>query len=158
MFAQIFIKMPIFTDIVIIKGLNGGVMMLKSSFKNIDFMGSALRGSWMQNSAIANNIANVNTPGYKRQKVNFQEVLQNQMNMNQSVKMTLTNSKHIDPANTGDFRVDTISDTSYRVDDNNVDIDVENAEMAKNTISYNAVVNQVNGQFSRLKASFNINK
>lgn len=132
--------------------------MLKSSFKNIDLMGSALRGAWMQNNAISNNIANVNTPGYKRQKVNFQEVLQNQMNMNQSVKMTLTNSKHMDPVNSSDLRVETISDTSYRVDDNNVDIDVENAEMAKNTIYYNTVVNQVNGQFQRLKASFNINK
>jgi len=150
--------LKLLTDIVTIKGHNGGADMLKSSFKNIDLMGSALRGSWMQNSAISNNIANVNTPGYKRQKVNFQDVLQSQMNMNQSVKMTLTNSKHMDPANTGEFNVETVGNTSFRVDDNNVDIDVENAEMAKNTIYYNAVVNQVNGQFSRLKASFNINK
>ena len=56
------------------------------------------------------------------------------------------------------FRSETINDTSYRVDDNNVDIDVENAEMAKNTIYYNAVVNQVNSQFSRLKTAFKINK
>ena len=132
--------------------------MLKKSFENIDLMGRALSGSWQKNSAIANNIANVNTPGYKRQTVNFQEVLRNQMDMNEAVKLKLTNPKHMDPNLNTDFSVETINDTSYRVDDNNVDIDVENAEMAKNTIYYNAVVNQVNGQFNRLKTAFKINK
>lgn len=132
--------------------------MLKKSFNNIDLMGKALSGSWHKNSTIANNIANVNTPGYKRQTINFQEVLRNQMDMNQAVKMNLTNPRHLDTTGTNDFSVETINDTSYRVDDNNVDIDVENAEMAKNTIYYNAVVNQVNSQFSRLKTAFKINK
>ncbi len=132
--------------------------MLKNSFKEIDLMGKALKGSWMKNSAISNNIANVNTPGYKKETVNFKEVLQNQMNLNQNVKMTKTNTKHIDSAYVGDINVETVNDTSYRVDGNNVDIDVENAEMAKNTIYYNTVVNQVNSQFSRLKTSFRINK
>ena len=132
--------------------------MLKNSFKEIDLMGKALRGSWMKNSAITNNIANVNTPGYKKETVNFQEVLQNQMNLNQHVTMNKTNAKHIDSAYVGDLTVETVNDTSYRVDGNNVDIDVENAEMAKNTIYYNTVVNQVNSQFSRLKTAFRINK
>lgn len=132
--------------------------MLKNSFRDIDLMGKALSGSWMKNNAISNNIANVNTPGYKKQTVNFQEVLQNQMNLNQNVKMTKTNAKHIDSDYVGDITVETVNDTSYRVDGNNVDIDVENAEMAKNTIYYNAVVNQVNSQFSRLKTAFRINK
>ena len=132
--------------------------MLKKSFSQIDMMSKALRGSWMKNSAISNNIANVNTPGYKKETVNFQEVLQNQMNLNQHVTMTKTNSKHIDSAYVGDITVETVNDTSYRVDGNNVDIDVENAEMAKNTIYYNTVVNQVNSQFSRLKTAFRINK
>ena len=132
--------------------------MLKNSFKNIDFMSKALSGSWLKNSAIANNIANVNTPGYKRQTVNFQEVLQNEMDLRQSVKMTKTNQMHMDPHNQGDISVSTVSDTSYRVDDNNVDIDVENAEMAKNTIYYNTVVNQVNQQYKRLQAAMRINR
>ncbi len=132
--------------------------MLKNSFQKIDLMGKALSGSWLKNSAIANNIANVNTPGYKKQTVNFEEVLRNQMNYNQGVQMVKTNPKHIDSAYTTDITVETVNDTSYRVDENNVDIDVENAELAKNTIYYNAVVNEVNGQFARLKTALKINK
>jgi len=66
--------------------------------------------------------------------------------------------KHMDANVPSEISVETMGQNSYRVDDNNVDIDVENAEMAKNTIYYNTVVNQVNGQFARIKASFNINK
>lgn len=132
--------------------------MLKNSFQKIDLMGKALNGSWLKNSVISNNIANVETPGYKKQTVNFEEVLKNQMNYNQSVTMTKTNPKHIASAYSEDIKVETVNDTSYRVDENNVDIDVENAEMAKNTIYYNTVVNEVNGQFSRLKTAFKINK
>lgn len=132
--------------------------MLKNSFKNIDFMSKALSGSWLKNSAIANNIANVNTPGYKRQTVNFQDVLQNEMNLRQNVKMTKTNQKHMDPQGQSEIAVSTVGNTSYRVDENNVDVDVENAEMAKNTIYYNTVVNQVNHQYKRLQAAMRINK
>ena len=132
--------------------------MLKNSFKNIDLMKSALGGSWLKNSAITNNIANVNTPGYKRQVVNFQEVLLNKVNQSDSVNMMTTNSKHINSIHAGEPQIENQTDTSYRVDNNNVDVDVENAEMAKNTIYYNTVVNEVNGQFARLKTAFRINK
>lgn len=132
--------------------------MLKNSFKNIDLKAKALSGSWLKNSAIANNIANVNTPGYKKQTVNFQQVLENEMQMNQMVTMKKTNSKHLDSQNVGEFQVETVGNTSYRVDDNNVDIDVENAEMAKNTLYYNAIIDQVNGHFNRMKTAFRINK
>lgn len=132
--------------------------MLKSSFKNIDLMQTALGGAWLKNSAISNNIANVNTPGYKRQVVNFESVLQEKVGLSGSVSMKVTNSKHIATAGVTEPQVEMQSDTSYRVDDNNVDVDVENAEMAKNTIYYNTLVNEVNGQFARLKATFKINK
>ncbi|MDW7663129.1 MAG: flagellar basal body rod protein FlgB [Bacillota bacterium] len=132
--------------------------MLSKSFERIDLINKALDGSWQKNNTIANNIANVNTPGYKRQTVNFEEVLRNELNKSNSVKMTLTDKGHMDPSHPGEIKVETIQNTSYRVDDNNVDIDVENAEMAKNTLYYNALVSSINGQYSRLKSVFNINK
>ncbi len=132
--------------------------MLKNAFKSLDLRAKALSGSWQKNSAIANNIANVNTPGYKKQTVNFQKVLENEMQMNQMVTMKKTNSKHIDSPYVGDFQVETVNDTSYRVDDNNVDIDVENAEMAKNTLYYNTIINSVNSHSNRIKTALRINK
>ncbi|MDN5352513.1 MAG: flagellar basal-body rod protein FlgB [Clostridiales bacterium] len=134
--------------------------MLKTTFENLNFLGRALDGSWLKNSAIANNIANSETPGYKRQTVNFEDVLQKEVNAAQSVSMVKTNAKHLDAPNASSngFTVETESSTSYRVDENNVDVDVENAEMAKNTLYYNSLVNEVNSQYTRLKTAMKINE
>ena len=51
-----------------------------------------------------------------------------------------------------DAKINTITQTSYRTDGNNVDIDTEMAGMAKNNIYYNAVVQQVAGYFSGLRS------
>ena len=37
---------------------------------------AAMRGSWQRQTALTNNIANADTPGYRRQEVNFQSALQ----------------------------------------------------------------------------------
>lgn len=132
--------------------------MLNKSFDRINLLNKALDGAWLKNSAISNNIANVNTPGYKRQTVNFEEVLRTEIAKSSSAQMKKTNPKHMDHMGNGQISIEEQANTSYRVDDNNVDIDVENAEMAKNTLYYNAVINSVNGQYSRLKSVFNINK
>ena len=43
------------------------------------------------------------------------------------------------------------ADLSYRYDGNNVDIDTENAILAKNQIKYNGLQASVNKEFSNLK-------
>ncbi|MBF4691719.1 flagellar basal body rod protein FlgB [Fusibacter ferrireducens] len=132
--------------------------MFKSSFNYINLINKALDGSWMKNSAIASNIANVNTPGYKKETVSFEDALRTEMNLNTGVKMTKTDDRHLDPYNSGTIRTEKVYDTRYRVDGNNVDVDVENAELAKNTIYYNALVTEINGQYNRLKTALRINK
>ena len=117
--------------------------MLNKSFDRINLLNKALDGAWLKNSAISNNIANVNTPGYKRQTVNFEEVLRTEIAKSSSAQMIKTNPKHMDHMGNGQISIEEQANTSYRVDDNNVDIDVENAEMAKNTLYYNAVINSV---------------
>lgn len=132
--------------------------MFKSSFNYINLMNKALDGSWKKNSAIANNIANVNTPGYKREVVSFEETLRNEIGLQRKLPLDKTNSMHIDPNYPGSIEAEKLMNTSYRVDDNNIDIDVENAELAKNTIYYNSLITEINGQYNRLKAALRINK
>lgn len=51
--------------------------------------------------------------------------------------------------------VQTNADTSEGLDGNNVDIDYENAELAKNSILYNTLVEQVSSEFRKLSAAIN---
>lgn len=123
------------------------------SFKNIDLLSKAMDGSWLKNHAIANNIANVNTPGYKREIVNFEDVLKSQMNMNTMVQMDKTNSAHIDPYNNYTPTIEKVRDTSFRKDENNVNIDIEMSEYSKNAIHFEYLSRQVTNQFSRIRAA-----
>ena len=54
-------------------------MFNTSAFNYINVLDRAADASWIRNEAIANNIANVDTPGYKRQDVNFEEQLRRAM-------------------------------------------------------------------------------
>lgn len=123
-------------------------------FKNIDVQKVALDGTWLRNEAIANNMANVNTPGYKRQDVAFESILQDYLRQSK-IKMETTHSGHMTIAGRlqGDLSIDvtTNAQTSFRKDQNNVDLDTEMAEMTKNSLHYNAVASQVSSQFRRIK-------
>ena len=51
-------------------------MIASGVYNYINILGKAADGAWARNEAIANNIANVDTPGYKRQDVSFETELQ----------------------------------------------------------------------------------
>lgn len=127
--------------------------MLKNSFDQINLQNKALDASWLKHDIIAQNIANSETPGYKRKKVVFDNVLQSAMNENMT-PLRRTHVGHIASPSL-DFTPSVITDmdAEMRIDGNSVDIDIEMAEQAKNSIKYNAMINQVSAQLRRLKAS-----
>lgn len=130
--------------------------MLVNTFNNMNLMNKALDGYSKRNETINNNISNVNTPGYKRIEVLFEKNLKNQINLKNSLNMNTTNSKHmkfmnIDKDNGISIVKDNSPSTSRR-DGNNVNIDVEMANLAKNTMMYNSVVRQVSNESRKLRS------
>lgn len=109
-----------------------------------------------RNEAISNNIANVDTPGYKRKSVEFEEMLSQAIDKN-GIEGFRTDSRHI-PIGTLDIDEVGInvvvdkSSLSFRLDGNNVDIENEMALMAKNTIQYNTITQKLSGEFKKLKS------
>ncbi|HOK42038.1 MAG TPA: flagellar basal body rod protein FlgB [Thermoclostridium caenicola] len=105
----------------------------------------ALDASWLRNEVIVNNIANVDTPGYKRKTVKFEEFLNSEMKTGKISKgQTKLQSSPI--MVTRDY-----STLSYRSDGNNVDIENEMAELATNSIRYNTLIQKMNGDFQNLR-------
>lgn len=132
--------------------------MLNNSFNNIDFMAKALDGYWKRNEVINNNISNVNTPGYKKSKVLFEDNLKNQLSILNKVKLKKTNSKHIDfigQKNESSEKIVKENSYSTRLDGNNVNIDVEMAGLAKNTMMYNSLIRQVSSETKKLRNIIN---
>ncbi len=127
--------------------------MLKQSFQSVDLFKKVLDASWLKNETITRNISNINTPGYKREVVEFDNVLKEYLDTNGG-KLAVTNEKHM-PLSAGSQSLEPttkqITDTSFRNDGNNVNIDVEMTEFSKNLIKYNAMSQQVSNQLKRIR-------
>lgn len=121
-------------------------------FDKINYLRRAMDASWLKQEAISNNMANANTPGYKRQTVEFENVLRDYTEQRAAgTAMVKTNARHMDIYGDLEPTVKTVTDTAFRKDENNVNVDVEMAEEAKNTIKYNFLSTQISDEFKRLR-------
>ena len=125
-------------------------MIQTNAFGYINVLDRAADAAWQRNEAISNNIANVDTPGYKRQDVAFESVLQQALGNNRYESMDdkvanvdlsrLRGRAYLDYAN-----------YSYRLDGNNVDIENENVMLAENQLKYQGLISSINQEFTNLK-------
>ena len=129
-------------------------MVNSNVFSYINVLDKAADAATLRNKAISNNIANIDTPGYKRQDVAFAA------NLEEALRHSRFES--LDDK-VGSVRLDRLKGRqytdaegySYRLDGNNVDIDTENAEMAKNNILYNGLTQSITAEFQNLRAAMN---
>ena len=121
-------------------------------FQSIKPLEQALNASMVQQRTITSNISNVDTPNYKRQTVSFQDNLQEAAKNFQSYK---SNPKHVPFSNEMNINpvVKTDKNTLNNSNGNNVDMDVEMADLAKNQLWYNAMVEKTNSQFRDLQTA-----
>lgn len=127
-------------------------MINTSVYSYINVLDAAADATTIRNELIANNIANADTPEYKRQDIDFPSVLANAMSgageeatLGQKVKEAL---KH-------DLSGNVFTDheeLSYRIDGNNVDIATENVELASNEIQYQYLLSCIDKEFKMLQS------
>ncbi|HPZ52137.1 MAG TPA: flagellar basal body rod protein FlgB [Clostridia bacterium] len=125
--------------------------MANNIFSHIDKFKVGLDASWLRNEILANNIANVDTPNFKRSDVRFSKILED------SISMKTTRDKHINPASSSNYSVEVYEDsnTNVRMDGNNVDIEREMNELAKNAIWYNYLTHMVTKEIKLLDLAIN---
>lgn len=125
-------------------------MISSGAYNYINVLQQATDASWLRNTIISNNIANVDTPNYKRQDVQFETYLIEQLAGRDSMDSYVNNMdlSTLEPTIYTDN-----SNLSYRLDGNNVDIDTENAELAKNQIKYSVMTDAISQEFARLRTA-----
>lgn len=125
-------------------------MINTNAFDYINVLDKAADASWLRNEAISNNIANVDTPGYKRQDVAFEAELEKALGMNRYVsmdeKVSSIRSSRLNPVPYTDY-----SEYSYRLDGNNVDIENENVYLAENQLKYQGLLTSISQEFTNLQ-------
>ena len=100
---------------------------------------------WEKQKVTLNNIANGSTPGYKAQYVTFQDELRQKLHSGKAseIRKNITNSR---------IRVETKNDESTRMDGNNVNVDVEQVELASTTIQYQYALRSITDDLARLRS------
>ncbi len=125
-------------------------MINTNIYNYINVLDKAADAANSRNEIISNNIANVDTPNYKRKDVSFQNYLEQALIGGEPLDERVSEiNTHL--SDFGGLIYTDSSTLSYRLDGNNVDIDTENAMLAENQIRYNALVEQIGQEFARYK-------
>ena len=122
-----------------------------------DYMERGLSAANLRHEVISDNLANVNTPNFKRSEVVFEELLAKELYGDDDkgkLQMVRTHDRHLPfkKFERAAARVERDDTTVMRVDNNNVDIDMEMASLAKNQLWYNAMTRSLGGYISRVKS------
>lgn len=125
-------------------------MIHSNAFDYINVLDKTADAAWTRHEIISNNIANADTPGYKRQDINFEGELRRALG---NSRYTSLDAK-VSGLKTNRLKARTYKDYtnySYRTDGNNVDPDTENVMLASNQLKYNAIMTGINQEFANLK-------
>ena len=136
-------------------------MFLASSMMDTNYLlEKSLDTESLRKKVISDNIANVDTPHFKRREVNFESELNRVLNENKKnserLPALMTDEKHIPffidrDLRSVNSRVNLDYTTSYKNDGNNVDIEKEMVDSAKNMMRYNALVSGLNHNYRVIK-------
>ncbi len=111
---------------------------------NLSFLASALDYSHFRHELIANNLANAETPGYKREDVTFEDLLRSEK---QQRNLLQTHDSHLPgEVRKGQLIAHEVQGTRTRLDGSNVDIEVEMAKLAANGLYYQSVSQLLNSR------------
>jgi flagellar basal-body rod protein FlgB len=137
-------------------------MEMQSDMAVFQLLTNALQASDLKQKVYANNIANVNTPGYKREDVSFDSVLQQAMTNTgvsalgqEQIPLPSQGAGLADWSGALQVQPTVVQDNSTTVDNNgnNVDIDAEMADLAENQIKYQTLTQDLQSRISRLQTA-----
>lgn len=110
--------------------------------KSLDYL-------WKKQEVTANNLANVDTPGYKKKTVSFEDTFRRKMEAAVSAGVPDQVSRAITES---DYRVFS-QNSSARVDENNVNADVEYTELSRTALHYQYMIQSVNSDITRYRSA-----
>lgn len=118
----------------------------------ISILSKSLDGLWKRQQVTMENIANYSTPGYKSKTVNFEQELQDRLQVFDNkikLKESVLESR---------ITIKENNSLSQRLDGNNVDYEQENIELAKTQLNYMYSVSEMNSYFGKLRMAISEGK
>ena len=124
-----------------------------------EVLSASLRGHGARNAALANNIANAETPGYKRVDVQFEAALAEAVENDRARLRRNGDGADLVPMRSADEVAGTspsirsVDTTTMRVDGSNVDPDDEMAQLSSNQLAHQTVVSLLDKRFMQFRTA-----
>ena len=111
----------------------------------LDFIEAGIRAESRRQKAIANNVANLQTPGYRRVDIKFEELLAKALDSSGLADLTEIDGQIYQPRR-----------TPVKSNGNDVSLEVEVGEMIKNTLRHRAYVRVLNKKYKQMELAINV--
>jgi flagellar basal-body rod protein FlgB len=115
-------------------------MLIENMFTRPNILGAALQGIQARGAVITNNITNVDTPGFKRSELRFEDSLARAVN-------DYRNTGRLDLSRVTTSIFSPFDQYNVRWDENNVDIEMEMAQLYQNNMRYNVISGSISGHY-----------
>ena len=111
----------------------------------LDFLEAGIRAESLRQKAIANNIANLETPGYRRIDVKFEELLAKTLDSPGAVELSEVEPQIYQP-----------KQTPVKSNGNDVNLESEVGQMVKNSLRYKAYIRLLNKKYRQIELAMDI--
>lgn len=123
--------------------------------RTLDVLQSAMRGLSLRQQVIGQNMANVDTPGYKAATVSFEDALKRAVDPAPSeLRLVSTHASHMDLGSAITApQVAERANLTLRNDGNSVDVDKEMVDLAETSLRFQSLAQLASKQLSSLRAA-----
>jgi flagellar basal-body rod protein FlgB len=111
----------------------------------VDFLEAGLRVESLRQKAIANNIANLKTPGYRSIRVKFEELLSKALDSPGAIDLSEVKAEIYQP-----------NTTPVKSNGNDVSLETEVGKMVKNSLRYKAYIRLLSKKYRQMELAINI--
>ena len=126
------------------RGKTGPETEMSKTSNIIDFLEAGIRAESLRQKAIANNIANLETPGYRRVGVKFEELLSKALDSSGAADLSEMEGLIYQP-----------KQTPVKSNGNDVNLEVEVGEMVKNTLRHKVYIRALSKKYRQMELAMN---
>ncbi|NMA61952.1 MAG: flagellar basal body rod protein FlgB [Firmicutes bacterium] len=123
-------------------------------FKTVNKLGVGLDRASLRQTVLSNNLANVNTPGFKRSDVQPLNTFPRELQRASATRLSRTNARHLPGVvvESSPFNVVQDQSTTMRNDGNNVDPDRERVLLLENQLYYESLIDAVSRKLGQIRS------
>jgi flagellar basal-body rod protein FlgB len=110
-----------------------------------DFLDAGVRAETLRQKSIANNIANIETPNYRRMDVRFEEILANSLDEDGSADVNALEPVLFSPKN-----------TPVKDNGNDVSLESEVGKLIENSLKYKTYIRVLNKKYQQIASAIDV--